>query len=129
MGASEVIERLALAGVRLSVLGPNQLAAEPRQALTDELRALIRASKAALLAALTAPPDDPALEARRKRALTMLAEYPDRKRAAIFDIDADPAAVICTVAIRDVGTCEMTILRISAIADAGFSGIADGVSR
>jgi hypothetical protein len=30
MGASELAARLALAGVRLSVIGPNRLAADPR---------------------------------------------------------------------------------------------------
>ena len=109
MGASEVIGRLALAGVRLSVLGPDQLAAEPREALTDELRALIRANKPALLAALI--PVGRGREMRRQRALAKLDESLDKNRAAIFDIDADPANGICTVAVRDVGTCELRIPR------------------
>ncbi len=107
MGASELIFRLAIAGVRLSVVGPDQLAAGPREALTDELRALIRANKLTLLAALT--PIERGREARRRRALAKLAESPDLKRAAIFDAYTEPDAVICTVAIREVGTCELVI--------------------
>lgn len=52
MGATDLLSRLALAGVRLSVVGSDRLLAEPRAALTDELRALIRAHKPDLLAAL-----------------------------------------------------------------------------
>ncbi len=109
MGASDLIARLAVAGVRLSVLAPNQLAAEPREALTDELRALIRQNKPALLAALT--PLERSSEARQQRALARLAESPDSRRVAIFDLGADPVAVICTVAVRDGGTCELRIPR------------------
>jgi len=109
MGASDLLERLTLAGVRLSVLGPDQLAAEPRAALTDELRALIRTNKSALLAALARL--EPGRGIRQQRALTKLADSPDLKRVAIFDIEANPTAVICTLAIRDVGTCELTIPR------------------
>jgi hypothetical protein len=109
MGASDLIGRLALAGIRLSLREPGQLAAEPREALTDELRALIRANKPALLAALY--PLERGQEIRRQRALEKLAESPDRTRTAIFDIDADPSVVICTVAIRGVGTCELQIPR------------------
>lgn len=40
-----------------------------------------------------------------------LAAEPDRQRVAIFDPDADPASVLCTLAIRGVGTCELRIPR------------------
>jgi len=52
---------------------------------------------------------DPRVARRRQKVLAMLAAEPSLKRAAIFDVDADPAAVICTVAIRDVGTTELII--------------------
>ncbi len=52
MGASDLLERLRTAGVRVSVEG-DALIAEPRTALTDDLRAAIRAHKPELLAALT----------------------------------------------------------------------------
>ncbi len=45
MGASDLIGRLALAGVRLSVLGPDKLAAEPR----DPLGRICRVARAARL--------------------------------------------------------------------------------
>ena len=105
MVASELIGRLALAGVKLSADGAN-LVAEPRAALTDELRALIRAHKAAILEALA--PIERGREDRRRRVLAKLAAQPER-RAAIFDDRGDP--VICTVAIREVGTFEMRIPR------------------
>jgi hypothetical protein len=111
MGAADLIGRLALAGIRLSVLGPDQLAAEPREALTGELRNLIRENKAALLAALA--PLERGSEVRRNRALAGLKESPEKKRVAIFDIDADPEVVLCTLAIRGVGTCELQIPRES----------------
>lgn len=109
MAASDLIGRLALAGVRLSVLAPDKLAAEPRSALTDELRALIRAHKAELIEALE--PLERGREIRRQRALAKLAAEPGKRRVAIFDPDADRAFVVCTVAIRGVGTCEMRIPR------------------
>ncbi len=94
-----------MAGVRLSILGPDRLGAEPRAAVTDELLALIRANKPVLLAALISL--ERGQPARRRRALAALDEAADEKRAAIFDIDADPGDVVCTLAIRDVGTCEL----------------------
>jgi len=109
MGASDLLGRLALAGVKLTVLGPDKLAAEPREALTDELRALIRGHKAELIEALA--PFERGREIRRQRALAKLAAEPDRQRVAIFDPDADPASVLCTLAIRGVGTCELRIPR------------------
>jgi uncharacterized membrane protein len=48
---------LAAAGIRLRAQG-EKLLAEPREALTDELRAAIRANKPALLAALSVPCSD-----------------------------------------------------------------------
>ena len=106
MGASELIGRLAIAGVRLSASGPN-LIAEPRQAITDELRALIRENKPELLAALA--PVGHGVDSRRQRVLAKLAAEPDQQRVAIFDTDAEPDVVICTIAIRNAGTCELRV--------------------
>lgn len=111
MGASDLLGRLALAGLRLSVVGPDQLGVEPRTALTDELRALIREHKPELLAALQ--PSARGIELRRQRVLAKLAAEPDKLRVAIFDPDAERDYVICTVAIRNVGTCEMRIPRVA----------------
>ena len=111
MGASDLIGRLALAGVKLTALGPDRLAAEPRDALNDELRQLIRDHKGELLAALA--PSERGRELRRQRVLAELAQHPDKQRWAIFDPDADRDVVICTIAIRNVGTCELRIPRDS----------------
>lgn len=110
MGASDLLARLSTAGIRLSIVGPGQLGAEPRDALTDEIRALLRENKERLLAALVEI--GPRKEERRKRVLRILEERPELiKRAAAFDIDAEPDAVILTLAIRNVGTCELHIPR------------------
>jgi hypothetical protein len=63
MGATDLVERIALAGVRLTALDCDRLAAEPAEALTDDLRALIRANKPALLELLRAA-NEPPLESR-----------------------------------------------------------------
>ena len=109
MGASDLIGRLALAGVRLARIGEDRIAAEPREALNDELRNLIRQNKAELLSALE--PLDRGRELRRQRALAKLKAEPDKQRVAIFDPDFDRDFVLCTLAIRDVGTCELRIPR------------------
>ena len=109
MGASDLIGRLALAGVRLARIGEDQIAAEPREALTEELRELIRQHKAELLSALE--PADRGRELRRQRVLAKLKAEPDKQRVAIFDPNFDRDFVLCTLAIRDVGTCELRIPR------------------
>ncbi len=106
MGASDLLGRLALAGVRVSKDGAN-IVAEADSPLTDDLRALIRDNKAALLGALE--PSMGGAQERLQRVLAKLAAEPDKQRAAIFDTDSAPGVVICTLAIRDVGTCELQI--------------------
>jgi hypothetical protein len=54
MSAADVIGRLDAAGVRLTLLPPNHIAATPKSALTDDLRELIRQHKRDLLAKLQA---------------------------------------------------------------------------
>ena len=109
MGASDLVGYLTLAGVRLSLIAPDRLAAEPKGTLTDELRAFIRANKAALIEALKTT--DRGWERRRKRVLAKLEAEPGMARVAILDAGADRDAVICTVAIRNVGTCELRVPR------------------
>jgi hypothetical protein len=96
MGASDLLGRLALAGVRLTRLGEDQLAAEPKDALTDDLRELIRCHKPELLAALE--PLDRGREFRRQRALAKLRAEPNQKRVEVFDPDFDSDFVHCTLA-------------------------------
>jgi len=54
MSAADVIGRLDAAGVRLTLLPPDRIAAAPTSALTDDLRELIRQHKRDLLAKLQA---------------------------------------------------------------------------
>ena len=55
------------------------------------------------------PLPDPIAEARRRRVLQLLAEHPTCRYAVITDAEADPEAVLLTLAIRDAGTCELRI--------------------
>jgi hypothetical protein len=83
-------ERFAEVVKRVKELIPD--APEPPKVITD--------AKAAPLKA--------AAEARRQKVLAMLAERPGLYRAAVADYSGRDA-VIVTVAIRDVGTCELSI--------------------
>jgi hypothetical protein len=100
--------------VRLTREG-EAIRAAPRSALTDEARSLIRAHKAELLAALTLGSCDhlldAAVEARRQRALEMLADHPTARYALVTDLESDPQAVIAALAIRGRATCELRIPR------------------
>ena len=88
MVASDVLRRLTAAGIRLSAAG-EQLFAEPRAALTDDLRVAIRAHKPALLTALLTPcPDD-----LRPRIWAMAAQWgysPDELLYALRQAAARP---------------------------------------
>jgi hypothetical protein len=106
MGAPDILGRLAAAGVLLTRNG-DKLVAIPREHLDDELRVLIRNHKAELMAALP----DPAMEARRQRVLELLAVNPSARYAVLTDTQADPEAVILTLAIRGQATCELLIPR------------------
>jgi hypothetical protein len=108
MGAPDLLAQLSALGVKLSREG-DALIAEPRSALTDEARAMIRAHKAELLAAFESPAKgvlhsagaDPAAEARIAHALAFLEMHPNVRRACFANVEGDPAHVIITVAIRE----------------------------
>ena len=55
-----------------------------------------------------APPADLAIEARRERVLSMLAQQPDARYAVLVD-DPDTDPVLLTLAIRGQATCELAI--------------------
>jgi hypothetical protein len=105
---AELMARLTAAGVKLTANGEDLLA-EPRAALTDELRTLIRAHKAEILDSLAEVKRG--REERHRRVEELLAAEPDRKRVAIFDLNQNPAYVLCTIGIRGVGSCELCIPR------------------
>lgn len=84
--------RLREARLELTVRG-DTLLVQPREKLTDELRALIRDNKATILKALAAE----ARERRRRQALALL--IPPRRFAAVADPPCEGVVPI-TVAVR-----------------------------
>ncbi len=108
--AADILARVQAAGIRLEPLPDGRIKVAPRSRLTDELRSLIVEHKVELIAALEIRPD-PAAEARRQRVLAMLAERPDVRYAVLTDTEADPEAVLLTLAIRGRATCELAIPR------------------
>jgi hypothetical protein len=54
---------------------------------------------------------DPAAELRRQRVIAMLVEKPSVRYAVLVEEGVDPDAVILTLAIRGVATCELRIPR------------------
>lgn len=112
MSAPEILSLLAAHGLTVRPRSDGNLEVWPRSALTDELRALIKAHKAELLEALAGDAlPDPAAEARRQRVLAMLAERPGARYAVLTHDPGAPDHVILTLAIRGVATCEMSIPR------------------
>lgn len=73
------------------------------------LNATSPASGGAFGIAPSAPQPDPAAEARRSRVLAMLDANPGARYAVVTDTQADPEAVILTLAIRGQVTCEFLI--------------------
>jgi len=104
MGAPDILTQLRAQGLSLTAEGGGTIRAEPRTALTDEARALIRDHKPALLTLL-------AIEARRQRVIALLQADPERRMAVITDIDSEPDHVIVTVGIRDQATADLAIPR------------------
>ena len=111
MTPGAILDALKAKGVRLTRDG-GDLIATPRAALTDDLRALIRAHKVELLQAVerSSRPSSKDTEGRRQRALAMLAGTRGRY-AVVTDTETEPEAVILALAIRDIGTCELRIPR------------------
>ena len=79
MTAPEILDHLRCRGMRVRADG-SRLIVAPRDALTDELRGLIRQNKAALLAAI-ASPAGPGPEAAHIRMNEMMREFADGLRA------------------------------------------------
>lgn len=115
MKATELLERVRAAGVRLAALPGGRLWAEPSALLTDELRSEIRAHRAELLTLLARLPKDAsasleaAVEERRHRVLAELGRRPGARYAAVVDESGASGPVVVAIAIRGVGTCEVTI--------------------
>jgi hypothetical protein len=113
-----LLDRITAAGVQLEPAGDKLRASGP---LTDELRDLIRAHKAEILAELAAANDEfcnqyaRARESRRARALAMLADDPER-RIAIVAEPGDPAYVTVAVCAVAIGEIEIAADRYDAFA-------------
>jgi hypothetical protein len=107
-------------GLRVGAEG-GRLVVGPRAALTEAVRTTIRINRDAIIRELAeeeaslqreasaggAPPLSPAQEAARRQVLADLQANPNVKRA--FFTRIEDGALINTLAIRDVGTCELLI--------------------
>lgn len=110
MGAPDILGLLPARGLRLRPTPDGNLEVSPRRLLTDDTRQLIREHKAELLQSLAADPlPDPAAEARRQRALDMLARRPGSRYAVVTDCEAEPDVVILALAIQGRATVELRI--------------------
>src|SRR5438105_3001211 len=106
MSAARVLHRLQERGVHLRIQG-DAIVAAPRDALTDELRALIREHKPALLDAMKAAQpcldelsNNEARELRREQAVQMLRELSSRRSA--FLAEERDEQVLVMVAVRTI---------------------------
>jgi len=101
---AEILDRLHQRGICLRARS-GQLIAESASALTDDARTLSRDHKPELLKLLER-------EDRRQRVLEMLADAPpEASYAYLTDDKSHPEYVILALAIRGVGTCELSIPR------------------
>jgi TubC N-terminal docking domain len=111
MSAPDLLLALRDQGFKLWAEGGRVMVA-PKERITDETRALIRAHKAELLTALSADTlTHPAAEARRQRLLAMLGAQPDARYAVLTDTEAAPESIIVALAIRGRATCGFHIPR------------------
>jgi hypothetical protein len=102
-GAETLLAELHDGGADVALSDDGRI--EVRGTLTDDQRAAIRQMKSALVCALAA-------ERRRATVRAMMARAPDSRRYFWFvDAEAEVEHVIVALAIRDVGTCELSIPR------------------
>ena len=118
MNPRKIIEEAHADGVELALLPTGNIKAMGDDVAVHRWLPIIRANKIDLISALRAANDgayeelpDPAAETRRRKVLAMLRESPTIKYAAVTDDQADPDAVIVTLAIRGQATCELNIPR------------------
>jgi hypothetical protein len=123
MGAIELLAKFKSEGLTLMAEG-DRIAVEPKSAITDYARTLIRQHKAELLPLLRAEDDQVATqdegplwgsvrqgeadrEGRYERVESMLAKSPAIRYALVTNAEGDLDDVVLTLAIRDLGTCEL----------------------
>ena len=143
---STVLERVRATGAELVLVGDRLRIRAPGPLLEAEV-AFIKEHRAEVVAELQREnyprPPTPAeakREERRQRVLGMLAGAPESVRRA-WDVDAesDPHYVIVVMAIRDMGSCELSILRerydafglleLIATSAGEADAVADGAAR
>lgn len=120
---SSVLGRITDSGFRLRLDG-ERLIVSPASQVTDELRALVRAHRAELVAELLAEPsiawtgvhydaehNRRARDARLTAVMDRLAAEPALMYAWETHVDVAPDHVIVTVAMREAGACELSISR------------------
>lgn len=136
MGAPDLLEYLRSRGLNVEVDG-DELRVSPKSAITDEARAFIRSHKAALLpllAQITSSKSREELasndelvafqqaevlecasavwgdaEAGQRKVESMLANNPAIRYALATNAEGDPDDVLLTLAIRNLGTCDLRI--------------------
>ena len=115
MNPATIIKQAAADGVSLILSPAGTIKATGIGDAVTRWLPLIREHKPGIVAALQEaandPLPDPAAEARRQRVLAMLAERPGIRYAVLTDTQADPEAVLLTLAIRGRATCELHIPR------------------
>jgi hypothetical protein len=118
MNPCKIIKEAQADGVELALSPAGNIKAVGDDVAVHRWLPIIRANKIDLISALRAANDgayeelpDPAAETRRRKVLAMLRESPTIKYAAVTDDQADPDAVIVTLAIRGRATCELHIPR------------------
>ncbi len=113
MTPAAIIKDAMADGVNLALSPAGTIKATGEGAAVNRWLPVIREHKTGIVAALQEaandPLPDPAAEARRQRVLAMLAERPDIRYAVITDTQADPEAVLLTLAIRGQATAEFRI--------------------
>lgn len=116
MTPETIIRQARVDGVTLILSPTGSIKAIGNGEAVNRWLPIIREHKPGIVAELRAANDggydplpDPAAEARRQRVLAML--RPATRLAVLPDTEADPEAVLLTLAIRDKGTCELRIPR------------------
>jgi hypothetical protein len=123
MNAVEILTDLHDRGLTVTARD-GMVYAQPRAAITDEVRRLIRSNKSALVAALTRfpgpvpgpeegrqeePATDSAVDSRRRRVIDWFDRNPKLQRVILAEDAADQVHVM--VGLRGAATFELTIPR------------------
>ena len=112
MTPATIIQQAAAEGVSLALSPAGTIKAIGDQVTVNRWLPVIRENKPGIVAALQQAANDdilpdPAAEARRQRVLAILDAHPDTRYAVLTDTQADPEAVLLTLAIRGQATCEL----------------------